>query len=149
MRHIRNTFGTVGAAAALALTGAVSTGTAHAQPAAGAAGLYAPSALVLTMGTGEEAATATVGRAVTLSCAPLPGGTHPSPGAACKELRAAHGEFSGLVDTSPQRSCTREWDPVVITAQGVWQGKPVSWSATFGNVCEMEGGLTESALFSF
>ncbi|GAA2942371.1 subtilase-type protease inhibitor [Streptomyces enissocaesilis] len=148
MRHIRNTLGALGAAAVLTLTGAVTTGTAHAQPAE-ATGLYAPSALVLTVGSGEEASTATVGRAVTLSCAPRPGGTHPSPQAACEELRAMHGELSGLIDTSPQRICTREWDPVVITAQGVWQGKPVSWSATFGNACEMKGGLTENALFAF
>ncbi|WP_356706926.1 SSI family serine proteinase inhibitor [Streptomyces sp. NPDC006475] len=24
--------------------------------------------------------------------------------------------------------CTRQWDPVVVTATGVWQGQHVSWS---------------------
>ncbi|GGX09985.1 subtilase-type protease inhibitor [Streptomyces chryseus] len=148
MRRIRNTLGAVGAATALALTGAATATPAHAEP-AGTTSLYAPSAIVLTVGTGEEAGTATVARAVTLSCAPTSNGTHPSPEAACAELRAAGGEFSGLVDTSPQRICTREWDPVVITAQGVWQGKPVSWSTTFGNTCLMEAGLAEGALFAF
>lgn len=148
MRHIRNTLGAVGAATVLALAGGGVTGIAHAQP-AGTTSLYAPSALVLTVGTGEESATATVRRAVTLSCAPKPSGTHPSPAAACAELRDAGGEFSGVIDTSPQRNCTREWDPVVITAQGVWQGKQVSWSTTFGNTCQMEGGLAEGALLTF
>ncbi|MET9517916.1 subtilase-type protease inhibitor [Streptomyces sp. NPDC002994] len=148
MRHLRNTLGAVGAATVLALTGAATTSPAHAQP-AGTTSLYAPSALVLTVGTGEEAGTATVVRAVTLTCAPTPGGTHPSPVAACAELRDAGGEFSGVIDTAPRRNCTREWDPVVITAQGVWQGKQVSWSTTFGNRCLMEGGLAEGALFAF
>ncbi|MET9508841.1 subtilase-type protease inhibitor [Streptomyces flavidovirens] len=148
MRPIRNKLGAVGAATVLALTGAAAASPAHAQP-TGTTSLYAPSALVLTVGSGEEAGPVTVERAVTLSCEPRPGGTHPSPAAACGELRAAGGEFSGLIDTSPRRICTREWDPVVITAHGVWQGKQVSWSATFGNTCLMEGGLAESALFAF
>ncbi|MGX1881534.1 subtilase-type protease inhibitor [Streptomyces sp. NPDC055287] len=148
MRPLRNTLGAVGAATVLALSGVATASPAQAQP-AGTASLYAPSALVLTLGTGEEAGTATVARAVTLSCAPRPGGTHPAPAAACAELRDAGGEFAGLIDTSPQRNCTREWNPVVITAQGVWQGKPVTWSTTFGNPCQMEAGLAEGALFAF
>ncbi|MGR8006975.1 subtilase-type protease inhibitor [Streptomyces hypolithicus] len=148
MRHFRNALGVLGTATALALTGVASTGMAHAQPAASAS-LYAPSALVLSVGEGEEAATATVWRAVTLSCAPRPAGTHPSAEAACAELGATGGEFSALVDGTKRRTCTRQWDPVVITAEGVWQGKRVSWSATFGNACEMRSSLTEGATFAF
>ncbi|OEJ28399.1 protease inhibitor protein [Streptomyces agglomeratus] len=148
MRHIRTTLGAVGAAAVLALTSTAAASPAHAEP-AGTASLYAPSALVLSMGMGEEAGTATVARAVTLSCAPGPGGTHPAPEAACAELHRADGQFAGLIDPAPRRTCTREWDPVVITAQGVWQGKQVSWSTTFGNRCQMEGGLADAALFAF
>ncbi|MGW1882308.1 subtilase-type protease inhibitor [Streptomyces sp. NPDC001970] len=145
MRYIVSTFGATASAAALLL--AVG-GAAHAAPPAQPAGLYPPSALVLTVGKGDQAATATAERAVTLSCAPTPGGTHPSPKAACKELNAVDGEF-GLLSRAVGGPCTRQWDPVTITADGVWQGKRVSWSATYGNACEMHSSLTEAAVFAF
>lgn len=151
MRYIRNTIATT---AALLLSGAALS-TAHAAPAgpdtqpAGANSLYAPSALVLSIGKGEQAATATVERAVTLTCTPRADGTHPAPTAACRELRAVDGEFSALKSSPSHTMCTRQWDPVVVTATGVWQGQHVSWSETYGNRCEMEGSLAEGAVFSF
>ena len=61
-------------AATLALTATAVcgplTGAALATPDAAPASLYAPSALVLTIGHGESAAVATPMRAVTLTCAP-------------------------------------------------------------------------------
>ncbi|MFI1399388.1 subtilase-type protease inhibitor [Streptomyces sp. NPDC020681] len=148
MRYLRSTIATT---AALFLS-AAAAGTAGAQPAAQPAGtnsLYAPSALVLTIGKGETAATATVQRAVTLTCSPRPEGTHPAPKAACAELHTVNGEFSALADTPSQKTCTRQWDPVVVTANGVWQGKHVTWSAMYGNMCEMEGSLADGTVFSF
>ncbi|AWI29666.1 protease inhibitor protein [Streptomyces sp. ICN441] len=146
MRYIVHTLGATASAAALVLSG-LAAGTAHAD-AAGDTGLYAPSALVLTVGRGEAAATATVERAVTLNCAPAPSGTHPSPRAACRELNTVDGEFAMLNGTSG-RPCTRQWDPVTITAAGVWQGKRVDWSATYGNSCEMRESMNGSAVFAF
>ncbi|MFI9584544.1 subtilase-type protease inhibitor [Streptomyces sp. NPDC052236] len=148
MRYIRTTLtaASIATATALVLTGTAAAGVAHAQP----AGLYAPSALVLAIGKGERAATATVERAVTLNCAPRPTGTHPAPASACAELRSVDGRFAALTEEPSQKMCTRQWDPVVVTAQGVWDGKHVSWSATFGNACEMEGTLAESStVFAF
>jgi hypothetical protein len=150
MRYIRNTVTAASIATALALTGTAATGAAHAQPSQPSpssqpAGLYAPSALVLTIGKGERAATATVQRAVTLNCTPRASGTHPAPASACAELRSVNGSFAALTEEPSQRMCTRQWDPVVVTAQGVWDGRHVSWSATFGNPCEMEGALAESS----
>ncbi|HWU09192.1 MAG TPA: SSI family serine proteinase inhibitor [Streptomyces sp.] len=132
---------------ALVMTGTAAVGAAQARPAQ-PAGLYAPSALVLSVGKGG-APTVTVQRAVTLSCAPRPGGTHPSPAAACAELDAVEGEFTELTTPRPQGDCTRQWDPVVLDATGVWQGRHVSWSATFGNACEMRASLAEGPVFSF
>ncbi|MFI1727580.1 protease inhibitor [Streptomyces sp. NPDC020489] len=106
------------------------TGTALAAPAS----LYAPSALVLTVGHGEDAALATPARAVTLSCAPRPSGTHPAPAAACAELRGAGGDFDAL-EVPDDVMCTKEYDPVVVTVDGVWQGKRVSYERTFANEC--------------
>ncbi|MGI5460549.1 protease inhibitor [Streptomyces sp. CA-249302] len=109
------------------------TGTALATPAPAPASLYAPSALVLTTGHGESAATTAPQRAVTLNCAPTPSGTHPAAALACAELRAA----GGLDALAPRTDvlCTKEYDPVVVTVDGVWQGKRVSFERTFANEC--------------
>ncbi|MGW2517036.1 subtilase-type protease inhibitor [Streptomyces sp. NPDC001617] len=132
-------------AATLALTatavGAPLTGTALAAPAS----LYAPSALVLTIGHGESAAVATPQRAVTLNCAPTASGTHPAAAQACADLRAAGG-LDGLAPRSDAR-CTKEYDPVVVTVDGVWQGKRVSYERTFGNACVKDS--YGSSVFAF
>ncbi|GAA3811913.1 protease inhibitor [Streptomyces coacervatus] len=125
-------------AATLALTATAVcgplTGAALADPAAAPASLYAPSALVLTLGHGNSAATATPLRAVTLSCAPTASGTHPAAALACAELRSAAGDFDALW-ARDDALCTRLYDPVVVTVDGVWQGKRVSYERTFSNEC--------------
>ncbi|WP_392674906.1 subtilase-type protease inhibitor [Streptomyces sp. LN785] len=146
MRYNLRTFSAFTTVSALIMTGMGAIGVAQAQ-AAQPTSLYAPSALVLSVGK-SSGASVTVQRAVTLSCAPRPSGTHPSPTAACADLLAVDGEFARLT-TPPQRSCTRQWDPVVINATGVWQGRSVSWSTTFGNSCEMQASLTEGSVFGF
>ncbi|GAA2222565.1 hypothetical protein GCM10010232_03770 [Streptomyces amakusaensis] len=110
--------------------------------------LYAPSALVLSVGKGTDPMSAAVERAVTLGCTPRAHGTHPSPAAACGELRSVDGEFAALPTALPQTLCTREYDPVTVTADGVWQGERVAWTATYNNGCEM-GAYLPGALFSF
>jgi hypothetical protein len=109
------------------------TGAALAEPAA-ASGLYAPSALVLTLGHGESAATATPERAVTLTCAPTSSGTHPAAAPACAELRATGGDFDAL-GAGSDALCTREYHPVVVTVDGVWRGQRVSYERIFANEC--------------
>lgn len=108
--------------------------------------LYAPNALVLTVSKGETAKTATPLRAVTLTCAPTPGGTHPAPEEACDELRSVNGEFSALRG-GEERACVKIYDPLVATAEGVWEGRRVAYERTFGNSCvlQTEGG----SVFSF
>ncbi|MBO7941328.1 MULTISPECIES: protease inhibitor [Streptomyces] len=138
-------------AATLGLTAAAVcgplTGSALAAPAAAPASLYAPSALVLTMGHGESAATVNAARAVTLNCAPGASGTHPAPALACAELRAAGGDLELLAGSTSGRVCTKQYDPVVVTVDGVWQGKRVSFERTFANECVKNAAV--STLFAF
>ncbi|MFD6414859.1 subtilase-type protease inhibitor [Streptomyces sp. NPDC060194] len=146
---MRRTLLSVGTAAALILT-ATATGAA-AEPASAppAYGLYAPSAITLGIARGSDPATATVERAVTLSCAPRATGTHPDPQAACSELRSVQGRLASLVAESPTRMCTRQFDPVTVTADGVWDGRRVNWSASFGNACELAAHLDGRTLYAF
>jgi hypothetical protein len=121
-------------AATLALTATAVcgplTGTALAAPAS----LYAPSALVLTVGHGESAVLATPARAVTLTCAPTSSGSHPAAALACAELRTVGGDFDALTGRGDVL-CTKQYDPVVVTVDGVWQGRRVSYERTFANEC--------------
>ncbi|MCQ9129719.1 MULTISPECIES: subtilase-type protease inhibitor [Streptomyces] len=137
-------------AATLGLTAATVcgslTGPALAAPAAAPTSLYAPSALVLTVGHGDSAATVDAARAVTLNCAPTPSGTHPSAARACAELRAAGGDLDLLAGPGGA-VCTRQYDPVVVTVDGVWQGKRVDFERTFANECVKNAAV--SSLFAF
>ncbi|MFG3309818.1 SSI family serine proteinase inhibitor [Streptomyces wuyuanensis] len=119
------------AALAFALLGSTA-GIAHGEPAS----LYAPSALVLTTAHGENGATSPE-RAVTLTCTPGTTGTHPSADGACAALAQVEGEFGSLSEISRGQPlfCTREYNPVTVTAQGVWQGERVSYEHTFANEC--------------
>lgn len=136
MRFSLKVLGTAAAVAVGCATG-VGGGVAHADS-AGTKSLYAPSALVLTVGKGPDAASSAVQRAVVLNCAPKPAGTHPAADRACAEVDAVDGRFQQLLtDAAPGTMCTRIWDPVVVTADGVWQGKRVSWQHTFANSCTM------------
>ncbi|TLS41757.1 protease inhibitor [Streptomyces montanus] len=137
-------------AATLTLTAATLcgplTGTALAAPEPAPAALYAPSSLVLTVGHGDSAIAATPERAVTLACAPTVSGTHPASVRACAELRASGGDFDALTERR-DALCTREYDPVVITVDGVWQGRRVSYERTFSNECVKNSYGT--AVFTF
>ncbi|MET8690305.1 SSI family serine proteinase inhibitor [Streptomyces sp. NPDC004732] len=146
---MRRTLKAVGAAAAAATCVLAATaGTAQAE-APQAKSLYAPSALVLAIGQGENAESAAVERAVTLTCAPRPAGSHPSAAAACAELAKVGGEFTQLVGTTSDAICTKEWRPVTVTVGGVWNGKHVNWTTTFANQCTMKAGLGEGAALTF
>ncbi|MEU1282195.1 subtilase-type protease inhibitor [Streptomyces sp. NPDC005805] len=144
MRYIARGLALAGLTLGLAL--APGAGSAGAAP-AGAESLYAPSALVLTVTTGDETLDGTVLRAVTLDCAPAARGSHPAPRAACAELRAQAGRFEATVTPDPDIACTRQWDPVTVTADGVWEGKRVAYRHTFGNPCMK--GTAKGVLFGF
>lgn len=131
---------TAGVLGPMAATGAA------AKAAAPEPRLYAPTALVLTVAQGEAAATATPTRAVTLTCNPTAGGTHPAPQKACAELRAADGSFDKL-GGDEARPCIKIYDPVVVTAQGTWEGRRVNFEQMYANSCIMQA--EGSSVFSF
>ncbi|MFE7271571.1 protease inhibitor [Streptomyces sp. NPDC057623] len=137
-------------AATLALTATAVcgplTGSALAAPDAAPRSLYAPSALVLTLAHGDNATVTTPVRAVTLSCAPTPSGTHPDASSACVELRGVGGNFDALRSRDGVL-CTKQYDPVIVTVEGVWQGQRVSYERTFANEC-VKGSYSVS-LFAF
>ncbi|MFF7183144.1 SSI family serine proteinase inhibitor [Streptomyces sp. NPDC008121] len=121
----------------------------HPQTAAAApAGLYPPSALVLTVShPGAEDGTAA--RAVTLSCAPEAAGTHPAAAAACADLHSTDGQPGALLPAGPGYACAGFWAPVSVTVDGVWQGARVSWKHTFANACAMESAAAQTSLLGF
>jgi hypothetical protein len=98
------------------------------------------------VGHGNSAATATPERAVTLNCAPTASGTHPAAPDACADLRAAGGDFDALTPKA-DTMCMKIWNPVVVTAQGVWEGKRVSYERTFANQCVMNAAA--GSVFAF
>ncbi|MFJ8828267.1 subtilase-type protease inhibitor [Streptomyces sp. NPDC102467] len=108
--------------------------------------IYAPSALVLTVAHGDDAASAAPDRAVTLTCAPKPSGTHPATTLACSQLALVDGDFDQL-PTEEHAVCTRKYDPITVTAQGVWRGTRVAYEHTFANECVKRTGST--AVFAF
>ncbi|MEU0692677.1 subtilase-type protease inhibitor [Streptomyces niveus] len=109
--------------------------------------LYAPSALVLTVTDGADHKTGTVQRAVTLSCAPTPSGSHPDAVTACAELKKNGAKFDAITTSATNRVCTKEWEPVTVTADGAWEGQRVNYAHTFSNSCAMDGG--RGAVFTF
>ncbi|GAA4763883.1 MULTISPECIES: subtilase-type protease inhibitor [Streptomyces] len=148
MRYVARGLALAGLSLGLAFAPAAGTAGAAPAPApAGATSLYAPSALVLTVTAGDDAVDGTVLRAVTLECAPGARGSHPAPEDACGELRAQAGGFDASVALDPDRACTKQWDPVTVTATGVWEGRHVSYSHTFGNPCVKS--TARGVLFSF
>ncbi|MGK5548011.1 subtilase-type protease inhibitor [Streptomyces sp. URMC 127] len=151
MRYIT---GGIAMGAALALGGgllAAGTTTASAAPAPAPAAqtqsLYAASALVLTVGHGANSREASVDRAVTLTCFPKATGSHPDAKGACAALRAAGGDFEKITTIKSGTACTREWNPSVVTADGVWEGQRVRFERTFANPCEAKAG--KGTLFEF
>ncbi|MEU5401142.1 subtilase-type protease inhibitor [Streptomyces sp. NPDC005963] len=146
---MRRTHSVLAVATALVLGGTAVAAAEAAQPAR-AGTLYAPSALVLTIGKGAaNGVTSTVERAVTLDCGPSAGGSHPASTAACGELERVDGEFTALPSALPYTTCTRQFEPVTVTADGVWRGRHLTWSGTFNNGCEMVASLGGGAIFAF
>ncbi|GHH91801.1 subtilase-type protease inhibitor [Streptomyces capillispiralis] len=136
------TLGLTAAAVCAPLYGA----TASATPGTAPSALYAPSALVLTLAHGDSAATAAPERAVTLACAPGPSGTHPAAASACADLNGVDGDLEALTMREGV-FCTKQYDPVVVTVDGVWQGQRVSYERIFSNTCVMNAH--GSSVFTF
>lgn len=67
-----------------------------------------------------------------LSCSP-DGGSHPNPVAACEQLSKVDGRIEGIPeDPGP---CTQEFNPVIVSASGTWNGEPRHYKQEFSNRC--------------
>ena len=111
---------------ALLTAASVPAGVAHAAPDAAER-----SAFTLSVGPKNGVETP---RTTLLSCDPA-GGTHPRADAACASLRDAGGDFHRLSQNHAATPCPMVLKPVVATAHGNWQGKPVHFRQEFGNEC--------------
>ncbi|MDQ8702829.1 SSI family serine proteinase inhibitor [Streptomyces sp. LHD-70] len=80
-----------------------------------------------------------------LTCNP-PGGTHPTPQAACGLLRDVKGNIHKL-DKNPNQMCTKQYKPVTVHAYGHWHGRYVNQWKTFANACEAKAATGE--VFTF
>lgn len=81
---------------------------------------------ITSVATGKPIASAT------LTCGPE-GGSHPDPAAACKQLSLVDGEIEAIPeDPGP---CTLEFNPVVVTASGTWNGESRHYKQEFSNRC--------------
>lgn len=84
-------------------------------------------------------------RWATLHCDP-DGGKHPRPGAACDQLRAAHGHVRRI--PSDDGPCTMEYNPTRVTASGLWRGQHRWYSRVHSNPC-VANRLTGGVLFAY
>ncbi|MET9419068.1 SSI family serine proteinase inhibitor [Streptomyces klenkii] len=70
-----------------------------------------------------------------LICPPSRRGNHRS-AEACSALESVNGDF-GSLSWNLSKICTKEYNPVVVTALGKWNDEPVAWKHVYGNPCEL------------
>ncbi|GGQ01816.1 SSI family serine proteinase inhibitor [Streptosporangium pseudovulgare] len=100
--------------------------------------------LVLSATPGEQFSAAAAQSAL-LVCDP-PRGSHPHGAQACAQLGVVNGEFTALKPLQGV-ACTMQYDPVTVTASGIWDGRTVRYQHTFGNSCVMRS--TTGSVFAF
>ncbi|QEV16382.1 SSI family serine proteinase inhibitor [Streptomyces alboniger] len=126
---------TVAVAALIALGAAVPAHAADEAPTPRQRGLF------LTVSGSEN----TWMRGVLLRCRPEPTGPHPQAAEACAAIARAKGNFDKLADDP--RMCTKEFDPVTVTASGTYRKRVISWQKTYPNACAM--GADTGHVFRF
>jgi hypothetical protein len=99
--------------------------------------------LALSFAYGERPSP--VARHTLLSCVP-PRGTHPRPVEACEALTEAGGDPAELVPL-PGVICVMRYDPVTVTATGIWDGRFIRFERTYGNACTLYAAT--GPVFSF
>ncbi|MEV3857312.1 SSI family serine proteinase inhibitor [Streptomyces sp. NPDC050095] len=78
-------------------------------------------------------------RGLLLRCAPEPWGHHPYAAEACAALDAAHGDLDEV--TGRPRVCTKEFNPVTVSATGTHRGRMIAWHKTYPNACTMDAAM--------
>ncbi|KAI8071270.1 hypothetical protein BC940DRAFT_294027 [Gongronella butleri] len=84
-----------------------------------------------------------------LVCDGAGGSSHPRADIACKEITAIKGDAQQLVDASASTaSCTsKHSDPVVVSIQGKFQGKPFDFFHQFDSLCAMKAQTSRAPAF--
>ena len=112
-----------GAAALCALAACVT-----AAPAAAAM----PSALTLTATTDGQAP-----HVVELTCDP-DGGNHPDAQTACMQLSQVDGDIAHLPASQVHIFCPMIFQPITVSATGLWRGRTVLFQDKYTNGCERD-----------
>jgi hypothetical protein len=74
-----------------------------------------------------------------------PTGPHPKKAQACAVLKKAGGRPDRV--TPARTMCMLIYAPIRADITGTWRGRPVKWSMTYGNKCEMTRAT--GVLFAF
>ncbi|MFI6508398.1 SSI family serine proteinase inhibitor [Streptosporangium sp. NPDC050855] len=110
----------------------------------GSTGLVLGRAVVLSINQGATISPTT--RVVVLQCTPIRGGTHPKSQNACAALIRVNGDV-GKIKPSTKAFCPLIYDPVTISAGGIWDGRFYVSSQTFSNNCLLRSSLGDIAVF--
>ncbi|MGN9779797.1 SSI family serine proteinase inhibitor [Nonomuraea sp. ZG12] len=61
---------------------------------------------------------------------------HPYGEITCAIVDAVDGDFDRLPGNP--RLCTKEYDPVTATMNGLWRNRPIGWQKTYSNACMLD-----------
>ncbi|GAA3409546.1 hypothetical protein GCM10018952_10660 [Streptosporangium vulgare] len=90
-------------------------------------------ALVLSLARGEKPLPV-AGHALLLC--DRPGGTHPDAVRACEALAEVRGDPARLRPRTGV-ACTLQYDPVTVTASGIWNSRFIRFERTYGSPCAL------------
>jgi hypothetical protein len=114
------------------LAGAAPLLAAACVTAAPAAAAALPSSLTLTATTDGQAP-----HVVELTCDPV-AGTHPDAELACMQLDQVNGDIASMPGTEAHIFCPMIFQPIRVTATGVWRGRTVLFQDSYTNSCERD-----------
>ncbi|HEY0496420.1 MAG TPA: SSI family serine proteinase inhibitor [Kutzneria sp.] len=114
------------------LAGAAALLAAACVTTAPAAAASLPSSLTLTATTDGQAP-----HVVELTCDPV-AGTHPDAQLACVQLAQVDGDIANMPGTEAHIFCPMIFQPIRVTATGLWRGRTVLFRDSYTNSCERD-----------
>jgi hypothetical protein len=114
------------------LAGAVVLAAACVTAAPAAAAGPLPSSLTLTATTDGRAP-----HVVELTCDPV-AGTHPDAQLACYQLEQVDGDIAHMPGTEAHIFCPMIFQPIEVSATGLWRGHTVLFQDKYTNSCERD-----------
>ena len=91
-----------------------------------------PSSLTLTATTSGQAP-----HVVELTCDPV-AGTHPDAQLACLQLDQVDGDIATMPGTEAHIFCPMIFQPITVSATGLWRGRTVLFQDRYTNGCERD-----------